>query len=92
MNYEAGLYIHTQFTIRMTLKDSSEFRQLLVDVENNIESIEKCSELFEHFLSNVPTDPSVIWERLERALLLLCAGAYQASVYILPRNPFLYTQ
>ena len=70
----------------MTLKDSSEFRQLLADVENNIE---KCSELFEKFLSNIATDTSIISERLERALLLLCVGAYQASEYILPRNTHL---
>ena len=73
----------------MTLKDSSEFRQLLADVENNIESIEKCSELFEKFLSNIATDTSIISERLERAILLLCVGAYQASEYILPRNTHL---
>jgi len=67
----------------MGLNDNSEFKQLLADVENNMDSIEKCSELFEHFLSNVPTHPSIISERLELAILLLCVGRYQESYNII---------
>ena len=71
----------------MSIKESSSalFQQLRVDVENNIESIEKCSELFETFLCQVGANPSNSLEHLELAVLWLCVGRYQESYNIIRR-------
>ena len=59
------------------------FKQLLADVEHNMDSLEKSGELFENYLAEVTTHPSLISERLELAMVLLCAGRYQESYNII---------
>ena len=63
-----------------------EFTKLLAEVEDNIDSLEKCNELFENFLSHLETRPSITSERIELAVLLLCAGRYQESYNIIRKT------
>ena len=63
-----------------------DFTKLLAEVEDNIESLEKCNELFENFLSHLETRPSLTSERIELAVLLLCAGRYQESYNIIRKT------
>ena len=63
-----------------------EFTKLLAEVEDNIESLEKCNELFENFLSHLETRPSITSECIELAVLLLCAGRYQESYNIIRKT------
>ena len=69
----------------MSFKENSSaaFQQLLADVQTNIDSLEKCIELFENYLSQLAKIPSITEERLELAILLLCVGRYQESYNII---------
>lgn len=60
-----------------------EFRELVTAVEDNIENIDTCHELFEDFIATFETNHEKSSESFELAMLLLCLGRYQDSFNII---------
>ena len=60
-----------------------EFRELVSQVEANIDNTETCSKIFEEYLSAGQNDHAESSDSFEIAILLLCLGRYQDSFNIL---------
>ena len=60
-----------------------EFRELVTEVENNMENIDTCNELFEDFITAFETNHEKSSDSFELAMLLLCLGRYPDSFNII---------
>ena len=60
-----------------------EFRELVTEVEDNIENIDTCNELFEDYITAFETNHEKSSDSFELAMLLLCLGRYQDSFNII---------